>query len=201
MKFKTMLLVCLISLAFVLTGYEYTHAQSAQPAMKIGIVSVEKIIRECKATAKHKEQLTADNARLAAEQDKLSSEIQAIKAGLQSGVLKVGSPEYLTQYWELARKQSEFDARKDFNPQQQALKNQLWTQELYQQIINITKEIGAQKELLLVLAADEPQFPLQRVEELGAVISTNKVLYNGGCQNITSDVMARLDEAESKVNP
>jgi len=196
MKIKTMVLGCLIFCVLLLFGHEYTSAQSSEPVLKIGVMSVEKVLRDCKATAKYREQMSAENTRMSAEMDMLSKEIQALKAGLQLGTLKVGSSDYLTQHWELAQKQAELEARKEFNPQQQMLKQQLWTQELYQKILQVTKELGAEKDLILVLEKSEPEFPIQ--SELGIIIGTHKVLYSGGCLDITDDVIARLDTEESK---
>ena len=114
-----------------------------------------------------------------------------MKAGLQIGTLKVGSSDYLSQYWQLTQKEVELDARKEFYPQQQALKQQLWTQELYQKILTATKDVAEEKGLPLVLEQSQPEFPIQR--DLGMIIGTYKVLYSGGCLNITDEVIAKLD--------
>jgi Skp family chaperone for outer membrane proteins len=196
MKLRTMILGCLIICALLFSGYEYTSAQPGDPVSRIGIASVERVLRDCKATTKYREQMNAENAKMNAEMDKLSKEIQALRAGLQLGTLKVGSSDYLKQHWELAQKQAELEARKEFNPQQQMLKQQLWTQELYQKILKITKEIAAEKDLILVLEQSEPEFPIQN--DLGLIIGTHKVLYGGGCMDITDEIIARLDAEESK---
>ena len=196
MKTKMMVLGSLICMVILLFGHDFTSAQPNEQALKIGVVSVERVLRDCKATAQYREQITAENARIAAEEDKLSKEIQALRAGLQIGTLKVGSSDYLAQYWELAQKEAEIEARKEFYPQQQALKQQIWTQELYQKVLLAIKELAEEKGLLLVLEKSEPEFPIQR--DLGMIIGTHKVLYSGGCLNITNDVIARLDAQESK---
>ena len=196
MKIKTMVLGCLIFCVLFLSGYEYTSAQSAEPVSKIGIMSVERVLRDCKATAKYREQMNTENARMSAEMDVLSKEIQALKAGLQLGTLKVGSSDYFKQHWELAQKQAELDARKEYIPNQQMLQQQLWTQEIYQKILQVAKEVGAEKGLILVLERSEPEFPIQ--SDFGLIIGTHKVLYSGGCPDITDDVIARMDAEESK---
>lgn len=196
MKIKMMIMGCLICVVILLFGHDFTSAQPSEQALKIGIVSVEKVLRDCKATIQYREQMAIENARIAAEEDKLTKEIQALKAGLQIGTFKVGSSEYLSQYWELAQKEAELAARKEFNPQQQGLKQQIWTQELYQKVLLATKELAEEKGLLLVLEKSEPEFPIQR--DLGMIIGTYKVLYSGGCLNITDEVTARLDADESE---
>ena len=54
--------------------------------------------------------------------------------------------------------------------------------------------VGAEKELHLVLTVEEPELSFQRIEELGLIVSTHKILYSGGCVDITNDVIANLDE-------
>ncbi len=196
MKIKTMALGLLVCLVVLLFGYEYSSAQPSEPTSKIGTVSIERVLRDCKATAKYREEMAADNKKMAAEEEKLSLEIKALTTGLQSGVLKVGSSDYLAQYREMLQKQAELEALREFNPRQSALKQQQWTQELYQKVLLTTKDLAAEKGLILVLEKSEPEFPIQ--SELGMIIGTYKVLYSGGCLDITNDIIAKLDAEESK---
>jgi Skp family chaperone for outer membrane proteins len=196
MKTKTMVLGCLIFCVLLLSGYEYTSAQPGEPTSKIGVMSVERVLRDCKATAKYREQMKAEGERMSVEMDKLSKEIQALKAGLQLGTLKIGSSDYFKQHWELAQKQAELDARKEYIPNQQMLQQQLWTQEIYQKILQAAKDMGAEKGLILVLEKSEPEFPIQ--SDFGLIIGTHKVLYSDGCPDITDDVIARMDAEETK---
>jgi Skp family chaperone for outer membrane proteins len=196
MKIKMLVLGCLACAVILVFGHDYTSAQSNDSTLKIGIVSIEKVLRDCKETAHYRELMSAENDKILAEQDKLSKEIQALRAGLQLGTLKVGSSDYLSQHWELAQKEAELQARKDFDPQQQALKQQMWTQELYKKILKITTALAEEKKLALVLEKSEPEFPIQR--DLGMIMGTYKVLYSGGCLNLTDEVIARLDAEASK---
>ncbi len=196
MKIKMAVLGCLIFCVLLLSGYEYTLAQTGEPASKIGVMSVERVLRDCKATAKYREQMKAEGDKMSAEMEVLSKEIQALRAGLQLGVVKIGSSDYFKQHWELAQKQAELDARKEYIPNQQMLQQQLWTQEIYQKILQVTKEVGEEKGLILILEKSEPEFPVQ--SDFGLIIGTHKVLYSGGCPDITDDVIAKLDAMESK---
>ncbi|MBN2183375.1 MAG: OmpH family outer membrane protein [Sedimentisphaerales bacterium] len=196
MKIRMLVLGSLIFAAILFFGHGYSSAQSNEPALKIGVVSVDQVLRDCKATANYREQSALENAKMLAEQDKLEKEIQALQAGLKLGTLKIGSSDYLSQHWDLAQKQAELEARQEFNPQQQMLKQQLWTQQLYQKVLQTVKELALEKDLLLVLERSEPEFPIQR--DLGLIIGTHKVLYSGGCLDITKEVIARLDAAEAK---
>jgi Skp family chaperone for outer membrane proteins len=196
MKIKMVLLGFLIFCIILLSGYEYSSAQTGEPASKIGVMSVERVLRDCRATAKYREQMKAEGDKMNAEMDKLSKEIQALRAGLQLGTLKVGSSDYFKQHWELAQKQAELDARKEYIPNQQMLQQQLWTQEIYQKILKVAKDVGAEKGLILVLEKSEPEFPIQ--SDFGLIIGTHKVLYSGGCPDITDDVIAKMDAEETK---
>jgi len=198
MKIKTTILGCLIGLAVLLFVHEYSMAQMKpnDTTLPIGLVDVRKALRECKATAKYREQTNAENSKMDAEEEQLSREIQALAAGLRA--LKQGSSDYLTQYKEYLQKQNDHKTLQEFNPQQKALKHQQWTQELYQEILRITKVLAAEKGLPLVLGSDAPEFPMQRYEELAMTLSTHKVLYSNGCIDLTDEVIAELDKEESK---
>jgi hypothetical protein len=42
---------------------------------------------------------------------------------------------------------------------------------------------------------------MPRYEELVMALRTHKVLYNGGCLDLTDAVIAALDKEEAKLNP
>ena len=198
MKIKTTILGCLIGVAVLLFVHEYSMAQvkTNDSVLPIGIVDVRRALRGCKATKKYKERTNAENSKMAAEEEQLSREIQALAAGLRA--LKPGSSDHLKQYKEYLQKQNDLKTMQEFNPQQKVLKHQQWTQELYKEILRITKVLAAEKGLPLVLGSDEPEFPIQRYEELAMTLSTHKVLYSNGCLDLTDEVIAELDKEESK---
>ena len=198
MKIKTIILGCLMGVVVLLFVHEYSMAQvkTNDTVLPIGLVDVRRALRECKATAKYRERTNAENSKMDAEEEQLSREIQALAAGLRA--LKQGSSDYLTQYKEYLQKQNDLKTMQEFNPQQKAFKHQQWTQELYKEILRITKVLGAEKGLPLVLGSDEPEFPIQRYEELAMTLSTHKVLYSNGCIDLTDEVIAELDKEESK---
>jgi len=200
MKIKTAVLSCLMVLTVLFLAHEYSMAQvkTNDSSLPIGLVDVRRALRECKATEKYREKTNAENSKMDAEEEQLSREIQALAAGLRA--LKPGTSDYLSQYKEYLQKQNNLKTMQEFNPQQKAFKHQQWTQTLYQEILRITKELAAQKRLPLVLGSDEPEFPMQRYEELAMTLSTHKVLYSSGCMDLTDDVIAELDKEESKFN-
>ena len=203
MKFRTMLAGCLVSLIVLFLVHEYSLAQanSGKPALPVATVSVSRSIRDCKATAKFGEKARAENNRMDAEEEKLSTEVKAMAAAMRAGALKPESTDYMQQYQELLQKQAQLKTMEDLNPQRKALAQQLWTEKLYKEILRITKELASQKGIALVLAVDEPEFPMPRYEELVMALRTHKVLYNGGCLDLTVEVIAALDKEEAKLNP
>lgn len=198
MRIKTVALICLMSVIVLFLVHQYSMAQEMtnNQTLPIGIVDVRRALRDCKATAKYRERTNAENVKMQAEEDQLSNEIKALAAGLRA--LKPGTSDHLAQYKEYLQKQAELKAMQEFNPQQSALKHQQWTQPLYQEILNITKALGAEKGLALVLESDEPEFPIQRYEDLAMTLNTHKVLYSNGCLDLTEEVIAELDKEESK---
>ena len=198
MKIKKAILGCLIGAVVLLLVHEYSMAQVKpnDTTLPIGIVDVRRALRECKATTKYRERTNAENSKMDAEEELLTREIQALAAGLRA--LKQGTSDHLAQYKEYLQKQANLKTLQEFNPQQKALKHQQWTQELYREILRITKVLAAEKKLPLVLGSDEPVFPIQRYEELAMTLSTHKVLYGNGCADLTDEVIAELDKEESK---
>jgi len=198
MKIKTTVLVCLTSIMVLLFVYQYSTAQvtTNDEVLPIGIVDVRRALRDCSATAKYRERTNAENAKMDEEEELLSRKVQSLGQGLTA--LKPGTSDYLEQYKEYLQKKAELKTMQEFNPQRKMLKHKQWTETLYQEILNITKTLAAEKGLALVLESDEPEFPIQRYEDLAMTLNTHKVLYINGCVDLTNEVIAELDKEESK---
>jgi len=158
---------------------------------KIGVVSIRKIFRDCKRTAQYRQEVTDEFQRTEAEENKLNDEIQAQKAGLRT--LKIGSESYMAQVKEILEKQASLQAKQEFNKQQRALKEQRITEKIYGDILRITGEVAKEKGLDLVFEASEPKLPASSPTELELSMGTHKLLYGGGCSDITDEVISRLD--------
>jgi len=199
MNVKTMILGGLIGLMTLCLGYEYGWAESQADSaatvndnrLNIGVVNIRKVFRDCKSNARYRADALAEKSRWDADEEKLQKQIDAQKAGLKA--LKPGSDDYLKQYQQLLLKQAELEAQKQFHQQQRTLKDQKWTEELYLKVLKIIAELAAEKKLALVLEQDQPQFPSVSPDELMLTLSTHKVLYSGGCLDITDEVTKRLD--------
>ena len=56
--------------------------------------------------------------------------------------------------------------------------------------MRVIREVAVEKGLPLVLVKDDPN--LSTLEAVSALVATQKVLYCGGCPDITQEVQARL---------
>ncbi len=194
MKIKTIGLVCLAVIVALPMAGGYSWAGSkrtTKSAVKIGIVSILKVFQNYKGNEKYRQSAIAERVRAEAEMEKLSKEIEAEEAGLRT--LKAGSDDYLARVKQILTKRASLQAQQEFYKQQAALKEQQWTEKVYKDVLRITTEVAKKKGLDIVLEKDEPEFPLLSYTELMTVISTHKVLYSGGCVDISDEVMARLD--------
>jgi len=196
MKIKGMILSCLIGavvLFILMPRGEYSRAESKadKPCLNIGVVSIRKIFQDCKRNDKYVEEATAEQDKVVAELEKLSKELEAEKAGLKT--LKAGSSDHLALIKEILTKQASLQAQQEFHKQQIALKDQKWTEQLYKDILRETSEVAEQKGLDLVFEKDEIELPASSANDLMLTIRTHKLLYSGGCLDITDEVMARLD--------
>ena len=197
MKARTMVLgflAVVVILAMAPTSNKRGQAQSKgdTPSSKIGTVSVLKIFRNCKRSAAHRNEILSEQNRIRAELQELSKDIEAQEAGLRA--FKQDSSDYLAQRKELIDKRASLQAQQDFNKEQAVLKEYKWSKELYNDILQITSELAEQKGLDLVLEKDEIDVLALSVNQISQTISTHKVLYSGGCVDISDEVVARLDK-------
>lgn len=207
MKSRTVVSCCLAGMVILFLGYGYGSAQSGigplaqpktdTPASKIGVVSISTVFRNCKANTSYREKELAEQREMNIKIEALQKETEAQEAGLRA--LKPGSSDHLKQYEELLKKQAEFEAMNRFNSLQRALKDAQWTEMLYKEVLEITKELARQKGLVLVLEVDEPIFPMPSADALMMALQSHKVLYSAGCVDLTAEVTAEMDKRELKL--
>jgi Skp family chaperone for outer membrane proteins len=197
MKTKAVVLCCLIGTIVLFAGYEYSLAKpkTDKAVANIGVVDIRKVFRDCKRNAKYGADAMAEEAKWNADVERRSKEIDLQKEGLKA--LKLGSSDYLAQVKEVLQKQADLEASRQFNSQQRTSKDQRWTEDLYVEILKIIGELAEQKQLDLVLQKDVADFPTASPDELMMTLSTHKLLYSGGCMDITAEVLAQVD-AEKK---
>ena len=193
MNTRKMFLWGLLVLVVWFIGYESSWAgpEGVNSAGKVGIVSVRRIFAECKRNVTYRQQVMAEQESLIAELDKLEKELEASRAGLRT--FKPGSGEYMSLMKEILQKQGGLQAQQEFAKQQLALKDQQWSEEIYKDILLMTGEIAVEKGLTLVLENSEVELPAVNAQDLMVTIRTHTLLYSGGCLDITTEVMARVD--------
>jgi len=193
MKSRTIVLSCLLSAVVLFFVYEYSRAGSKADisASKLGVVSIQRIFRDCMRNTRHEQEAAAERNKLNAELEKLSKEIEAEEAGLKT--LKAGSDDHMAQVKSVLSKRANLQVQQEIYKRQIELKYQQWIEELYEDILRETREVAEQKGLVLVQVKDEIEFPALSVNDAMMAIRTHKLLYSGGCLDITDDVMARVD--------
>jgi Skp family chaperone for outer membrane proteins len=195
MRFRTAIaLSCLVSMISLSVGaaMRQAEAKADQASVKIALVNVRRVFRECRRNAVYRRQAMTEYNQTMSELEQLAKELEADEQGLKA--LKPGSPDHLKQYQQTLEKKAKLDAHREYSKQQRALKDQRWTEQIYQEILLITKELAEQRSLDLVFDKQEPEFPTSSSDELMLTLSTHKLLYSGGCLDITDEVITRLDE-------
>ena len=186
------ILICAVALFAVL---EYGHAatETTTPSAKIGIVSVRGIFKKSQKHAAYSAQMGVRLKQAQAQLEQLAKKADVEEAGLR--VLKEGTADYMQQLDAVLAKRAELQHRRDFLKQQQTLESKRWTEDVYEEVLAVVKQIATEKGLDLVLERTEPDFPISG-EELMLTLSTHKVLYDTGCIDLTDEVAARVDASE-----
>ncbi len=193
MKLRTLILGLIISILALSAGYQYTNAATGNDpvVVKVGTVRIRKVLRDCQKNASYRAQFLAEQKKFQDEVRTLQSQADQIEAGLSA--LKPGTAEYLKNMKKLMSLQSEIELKKQYNNQERLAKDHRWTEDLYQQILEIVDEIATERGLDLVLEANKPEFPLPSSEELMMALRTHTVLYDAGAVDLTADTIKRLD--------
>ena len=197
MKIKTVISGCLICVVILFVVHEFGLAQPTAPvaASNIGLLNVPRTLRDCKATVTFGAKAKAEAEHMLAAEKTLGDEITALTGGVRA--LVRGTADYMAQYKMLLQKQADLKAMQEFNNTQRGLRQQGWAEKVYKEVLRITKEVAARKGLDMVLQRSEPEFPIPNADQLMTALSTHKVLYGGGCLDITDEVIAELDKIEA----
>lgn len=194
MKVKALFVSSIIVVIALIIFFSSIGSQTiadASSGSKIGVVNIRKIFLECKKNANYREQANKEQEDAIAELQQMSNEIKAIEAALEA--IKQGTPDYLERMQELAQKRASLPVQQSYYEQLFAKKDMEWTQQLYKDLLSIVDTVAQEKGLEMVFESDEPEFPIEQAEDLMLTIRTHKVLYKGGCINLTDEVMKRLD--------
>jgi Skp family chaperone for outer membrane proteins len=193
MKTKTIILGSLAGLIIFCSAYEFTLAapKDRPETSKIGVVNIQKVLLNSQKNKTLEENADAERRVILNELEKLSREIDAEKAGLNT--LKAGTSDYMAQLKTIMEKQANLQVQQKFQEQQLSLKYLQRLEELYRDLLQITARIAQEKGLVLVLTKDEIDFPAGTIDNLMMAIRTNKLLYSDPGLDISDEVIARLD--------
>lgn len=193
MKVRLVLLSCVLGMTAFFARDVFSNAESASPAprvqSKIGVVSMLQLIQERAREDKQLADIMAERSKARAELGELAREIDSEEAGLKT--LKPGSEDYTRQLEQLMEKRIRLDSRRESPDRVAMLRQQIWTQKVFNQVVRISRQLAAEKGLDLVLSKDEPE-DLPSGEGFMTGMGTQKVLYSGGCVDLTEEVRARI---------
>ena len=194
MKLKSIIVMVLVIVmsGFIVNAWAEKAASSGDnKCLKIGVVSVRKIFQDCRRNVKYKQEITAERDKLEAELENLSKQIDVGKSSLK--MLKPGSADYLSGMKDVLEKQGSLQAKQEFFKRQMDMREQVVIEQLFKDVVKATGEVAKDKGFDMVLEKSEPDLPAANSNELTLTISTHKVLYSAGCEDITDAVMTKVD--------
>jgi Skp family chaperone for outer membrane proteins len=190
-------LICVV-LLFATLEHGRAASEPTPPPTKIGIISIRGVFNNSTRHAQYRSQALASQSRARSQLEDLSRDVDADEAGLKA--LKPGTADYLKQLQTVLEKRAKLDSQQEYLKQQRALEDKKWMEDLYQEVLRIVNDLAKERGLDLVLERTEPEFPISS-DELMLTVSTHKVLYAGGCIDLTNDVIARLDAGAAVQGP
>lgn len=196
MKTRIALLICLVGIAVCwlpnLSGRGAAASRSSPGPQTIAVVRVLEILRDLGAGTERRREVLAERGQATTELEQLARQINEQEQALKT--FAIGSSDYLKQLDRIMEMQGRYGSRKEFLDRQMSLKQQLWTQQAYDRIARITSELAKEKGFGLVLAVDPNGLPLS--ETFSSMIAMQKVVYSGGCPDLTNEVKAKLAAAK-----
>jgi Skp family chaperone for outer membrane proteins len=196
MKAKTTVAAIMICALALFATLERGRAApgTTNPSAKVGIVSIRDVFKKSAKHTQYTTQLAARMNRAQAQLDQLAKEVETEEGDLKT--LKPGTTDYMQQLDSMLAKRFEVQRRQEYLKQQRVLESKKWLEDIYQETLEAVNDIAREKGLDLVLEKTDPEFPVSN-EELFSTLSTHKVLFSGGCIDLTDEVVARVDASES----
>jgi Skp family chaperone for outer membrane proteins len=183
------ILVCAVAL-FAAMQYGHAASPTTTPSLKIGLVSVRDVFNGSKKHAQYQAQTAKRVAQMRTQLDEWTKQLDTAEGDLKT--LKPGTAEYVKQFQVVLELRSKLQNQQELLKQQRMAEDKKWFEDLYQETLKAINAIAKDKGLDLVLERTEPKFPIAS-EEVWSTVSTNKVLYGGGCVDLTNDVIDRID--------
>ncbi len=199
MNSKTITASVLVGLVALWMAMQYGRAASSTtaPLSKIGVVSIRDVFNGSKKHAQYQNQLQKRVAQARAELDELTKQAEKQEGELKT--YKPGTADYVKQYQTVLELRFKLQNQQELLKQQRMAEDKKWFEDLYKEALDDVKAIAKEKGLDLVLERSEPKIPLAS-EEMWSTVSTHKVLYAGGCVDLTNEVTDRVD-ASANLKP
>jgi len=178
-------------------GRAASQTPAPAPTTKIGLVSIRDVFNGSKKYGQYQAQRAKRRSEASAKLDDVTKQLAKEEGDLKAIV--PGTPDYLKQFQIVVELRSKLQTQQELIKQQQMMEDKEWLEGLYQEALKATEAIAKERGLDLVLERTEPKFPMAG-EEVFSVISTHKVLYCGGCVDLTSEVLTRVD-ASTGIKP
>jgi len=197
MKFGKMVFVgvCIVVLALSFGYRQGVAAGESQIApAKIAVVDVTKVLKNSKKHKAWQDKMTEQETQMKAEFQKDKKALESIQANMD--VLKPGTVDYVNTMKEFLDKKGLLEAKDKFYNEKFNLEMLQWTEGLYNQMLEVIKQVAQQKGLDVVLAQEQVDSPSPSLRDFLLSIRTKKVLYNTDQLDITDEVLAALDQTK-----
>lgn len=177
---KIVLLVSLVLVVFAGAGRKQgIAADKPAGSVRIAVIDVGYVLDGNKKATEWKEKMQAKQQVIIGELEKLSKEIEAISADMDTR--KVGSSDYMKLMREGMEKTAMLKANEEYYQKEFSAEKQKWTDLMYQEILNAVNKLAKERGIDLVLRKTE--YPAPSV-----------VLYNSDQLDITKDVIKIVNQ-------
>jgi len=199
MKKTNLFIVFAVIAVAALWCYQASEAQSsAGPAvLRVGVVNIADVLTNCRENLDREKEGQEKQRKITEEFKKLVAEAEAIKQELQNA-LQPGSDQFRERRKEWFHKEAQLQALKEYEKESLTIESQMWTEALYQKLLDEIKSMARQEGLSLVLNNDESRLKGRKLQDMLNLILNRKVLYSAPTLDITAQVLENLDAAYAK---
>ena len=190
-KFYT--IVILAGVLVMLGAYQQgkLNADSAIAPAKIAVVNVTKVIKTCDKFKKWQDAKQKEVQEIEAEFKAMQEELAALNENLK--IRTPGSEDHRKLAKQFVEKKTTLQAKDAAYKEVWENEKELWTEQLYQQLLGVIDKVAVQKGLDIVIANEELNLEDPMRPEIMQTIVTKKLLYHNSKYDITDEVLAALD--------
>jgi len=194
-----MIIIFVAVIAAALWCYQASEAQSSAgpTVLKVGVVKVAEVLMRCQENLDREKEGMEKQRKITEEFKKLDAEAEAIKQELQNA-LQPGTDQFKERRKEWFHKEAQLQALKEYEKESLTIESQMWTESLYQKLLDEIKIVSRQEGLSLVLNNDESKLKGRKLQDMLNMILNRKILYSAPTLDITAQVLENLDAAYAK---